>query len=124
MSEITPEKVAAAVCSTVDGWRHDLQAALSLAAEGNVLRLETIRWVDDEQGTEIVRHYRAVVVEGSETPVVWDPDALRAAIVGEVHAFAEAASNAPREAFPDHVARLRAALVALAGVPAAKEGAR
>ncbi|WP_433520078.1 hypothetical protein ACQP2T_63800 (plasmid) [Nonomuraea sp. CA-143628] len=70
MSEITPEKVAAAVCDTITGWRHSLQAALSLTAEGNTLSLSVTRWEDDEEGTEIVRHYRAPVVEGEQTPIV------------------------------------------------------
>ena len=64
MSDITPEKVAAAVCDTIGGWRHSLQAALSLAAQDSVLNLEVTRWAED--GTETVRHFRAVVVEGEQ----------------------------------------------------------
>lgn len=69
MSEITPEKVAEAVSEAViSGWRHRLQAALSVTAEGNVLSLETTRWGADD--TETVRHFRAVVVEGETDPIV------------------------------------------------------
>jgi hypothetical protein len=68
MSEITPEKVASAVCEGMGGWRESLQGALSLSADGNVLSAKIARW--DEKDTETVRHFRAVVVEGDETPLV------------------------------------------------------
>ena len=79
MSEITPETVASAVSDTVDGWRYSLQAALSLAAEGNVLNLAVTRWEDDEEGTETVRHFWAPVVESEKPPYVASPEFLAAA---------------------------------------------
>lgn len=76
MTDITPEKVATTVSRSVEsGWRHRLQAALSVTAEDNVLSLSVTRWADDEEGTEIVRHFRAVVVPGEQVPLVLDrPD--------------------------------------------------
>ncbi|MER6942537.1 hypothetical protein ABT294_00815 [Nonomuraea sp. NPDC000554] len=74
MSEITPEKVAAAVCERRDGWRESLESALSLTAEGHVLSLTLTRW-DGEGDAETVRHFRAVVVEGTEAPIVLEPPA-------------------------------------------------
>lgn len=72
MSEITPEKVAASAAWGVQGWRESLRAALSMTAEGNVLSLTTSRWEhdpEDIEGREHVRHFRAVVVEGEQTPI-------------------------------------------------------
>jgi hypothetical protein len=77
MTEITPEKVAAAACDTVNRWRHSLQGALSLTAVGNVLNLEVTRWAEDD--TETVRHFRAPVVEGEDPVVVASPELLAAA---------------------------------------------
>lgn len=70
MSEITPEKVAAVLSKGHAGWRWGLDASLSVTAQSNVLHLETTRWLDDEEGTEVVEHFRAVVVEGETDPIV------------------------------------------------------
>jgi hypothetical protein len=69
MSDITPEKVAAAACEDVGGWVESLQAALSVTAQGNVLSLDVVRW-DGPDGAETVRHHRAVVLPGETVPVV------------------------------------------------------
>jgi hypothetical protein len=69
VNEITPEKVAAAVCEGEGGWLESLQAALSLTAEDNVLSVAVTRW-DGPDDSEVVRPFRAVVVEGTETPIV------------------------------------------------------
>lgn len=74
MSELTPEKVAAAVCEGVGGWMESMQAALSVTAEGNVLSLDVARW--DEEGNETVRHFRAVVVEAPAYDVAAEPVAI------------------------------------------------
>ncbi|MFD9950541.1 hypothetical protein ACFWYW_57565 [Nonomuraea sp. NPDC059023] len=72
MSEITPEKVAAAAAWGVHGWRESLRAALWVTAEGDVLSLTTSRWEPDPadiEGGEHVRHFTAVVVEGETAPI-------------------------------------------------------
>ncbi|MEU7831312.1 hypothetical protein [Nonomuraea sp. NPDC049129] len=69
MSEITPEKVAAAVCEGVGGWMDCLEAALTVTAERNVLSLDVTRW-DGPGDSEVVRHFRAVVVPGETVPIV------------------------------------------------------
>ncbi|WP_326646605.1 hypothetical protein OG884_18410 [Streptosporangium sp. NBC_01755] len=87
MSDITPEKLADVICMGMDtGWRYDLQAALSLTAQGDVLSLRVTRW-DGPDDAETVRHFRAVVVEGDETPIVLERAALaqiRASLVALV----------------------------------------
>ncbi len=77
MSDITPEKVAAAVCEGVGGWCHSLEAALSLTAEGNVLSADVVRW-DGPDDAETVRHFRAVVVEGETVPDLAEASRLKA----------------------------------------------
>ncbi|MEU6721651.1 hypothetical protein ABZ897_60320 [Nonomuraea sp. NPDC046802] len=42
---------------------------MSLTAEGNILSLAVVRW-DGPDGAETVRHYRAPVVDGEQTPIV------------------------------------------------------
>ena len=76
MIDITPEMVAAAVLEGETGWLESLQGALSVTAEGNVLSLDVARWLDDAEGTEVVRHFRAVVVEGETAPIVLPRPAL------------------------------------------------
>lgn len=78
MSGITPEKVAAAVCEGDFGWIESLQAALSVTATGDVLSLDMARW-DGPNDSEVVRHFRAVVVEGEGPVVVASPEFLAAA---------------------------------------------
>ena len=68
MNDITPEKVAAAVCEGI-GWRESLESALSVTAEGSVLSLDVVRW-NGENDSEIVRHFWAPVVEGEQAPIV------------------------------------------------------
>ncbi|MFI7125930.1 hypothetical protein ACIBQ1_09565 [Nonomuraea sp. NPDC050153] len=69
MSDITSERVAAAVCEgVVGGWRDSLAGALSVTAEDGMLSLSVARW--DADDTETVRHYRAVVVPGETEPIV------------------------------------------------------
>lgn len=74
MNEITPEKVAAAACEGVGGWLESLQGALSVTAEDGVLSLSVARWVDDEQGTEVVRHFHAVVIPSDSKPAYVNGD--------------------------------------------------
>ncbi|MER7361852.1 hypothetical protein [Nonomuraea wenchangensis] len=68
MSDITPEKVAAAACDGAGGWLESLQGALSVTAEGSVLSLSVAMW--DKEGNEGIQHFRAVVVEGDTDPIV------------------------------------------------------
>lgn len=88
MSEITPERIAAAACEGVSGWRHSLEASLSLTAQGDVLSLAVVRW-DGPDDAEVVRHYKAVVVEGETAPIVLerpeitDPSAVTGPRFGE-----------------------------------------
>jgi hypothetical protein len=69
MSDITPEKVAAALCEYASGWRHSLVATLSVTAIGDVLSVDVLRF-DGPGDSEVARPFRAVVVEGETVPIV------------------------------------------------------
>lgn len=88
MSEITPELVAAAVCEGGFGWIESLQAALSVTSTGNVLSLDVARW-DGENDAEVVRPFRAVVVEGETAPIVLSRPVLEDTLEFEGGALAD-----------------------------------
>ena len=74
MTDITPEKVAAALCEDASGWRHSLVATLSVTASRDVLSVDVVRF-DGPKDSETVRHFRAVVTPGETAPIVLErPD--------------------------------------------------
>ena len=110
MSEITPEKVAAAVCEGVGGWMDCLEAALTVTAERNVLSLDVTRW-DGPGDSEVVRRFRALVVEGEKSPYVASLEFLAAARA--LFRWNAAASTLAAEQFAALVYEVDDALAAL-----------
>ncbi|SET51696.1 hypothetical protein [Nonomuraea wenchangensis] len=81
MSDITPEKVAATpptpenvaeMLTMGDNDYHDGNYwHPSIGAAGNVVHIGITPYADDDEGTKLPEvHFRAVVVEGEQTPIV------------------------------------------------------
>ncbi|MEU4224363.1 hypothetical protein AB0F17_08720 [Nonomuraea sp. NPDC026600] len=124
MSEITTEKVAATpptvelvadLLTEADNDLHDgYDWKLSMSSVGNVVRIGVEPFADDEDGTRLPEvHFWAVVVEGEETPLVFDRSTFEQRVNER---FDEAARKLGSESLafmPATIAALRAQILAL-----------
>lgn len=77
----TPDGVAEALADGIDSFHHGYDWELDYSRDGNVVTID-VTPQDTDTGMRLdgkAKHFRAVVVEGEQTPVVIDPEVLAAA---------------------------------------------